>query len=78
MDIDFSSLGLGSTINSGISNGTPVSVGNVSPTFDSIEKVFAPEINREISISTNPAIDGWLTGRRPAFGQMYPRGLYNQ
>ena len=78
MDIDFSSLGLGTTVDVGAPNGTSVSVGNVSPTFDSLEKLFGQEINREIALSTNPTTQGWLFGRRPAFGQMYPRGLYNQ
>lgn len=78
MDIDFTSSGLGSTTSISSGNGRSVSVGNVSFTFDSISRLFGTAISRDISISFNGTMDGYLTGRRPAYGQMYPRGVYNK
>ena len=45
-----------------VSNGT-VSLVNVSPS--------------DFNILTN-TIPGWLTGRRPSQGQVFPRGVYNK
>ena len=35
----------------------------------------APATDLSINKSTRP---GWLTGRRPGKGQMWPRGVYNR
>ena len=34
--------------------------------------------NLNISSITTGTIPGWLTGRRPLQGQLYPRGVYNK
>ena len=31
-----------------------------------------------LNIGIGTAVTGWLTGRRPALGQLYPRGVYNK
>lgn len=33
---------------------------------------------KDWSFNLGAATPGWLTGRRPAFGQLYPRGVYNK
>ncbi len=77
MDINFSSYGLGATVDIGVPDGIPTTVGNVSLAFNSIDRLYAPDVMRELSFITDPTTRGWLTGRRPTFGQIYPRGLYN-
>ena len=58
---------------------------NVAYTFDSATTPFViPETNGTISIGNLPLRDedistpGYLTGRRPAKGQLFPRGVYNK
>jgi hypothetical protein len=31
-----------------------------------------------LNIGIGTAAPGWLTGRRPLLGQLYPRGVYNK
>lgn len=33
---------------------------------------------RDFSLNLGAATPGWLTGRRPQSGQLYPRGVYNK
>jgi hypothetical protein len=33
---------------------------------------------RDWSLNLGAATPGWLTGRRPSLGQLYPRGVYNK
>lgn len=74
MDIDLSAQGINSAVFYGVNTKTvPTTVGNVLPVFDSIAKVYAPEKTRDISITTDPSIEGFLRGRRPSYGQLYPR-----
>lgn len=58
---------------------------NVEYLFDSTTTSFTiPETNGTISIGNLPLRDedrstpGYLTGRRPAKGQLFPRGVYNK
>jgi len=34
--------------------------------------------NIDLSASINETRPGWLTGRRPSQGQVFPRGVYNK
>jgi hypothetical protein len=34
--------------------------------------------NIDLSSSITDTIPGWLTGRRPTQGQVFPRGVYNK
>ena len=34
--------------------------------------------NIDLSSSITDTIPGWLTGRRPVSGQVFPRGVYNK
>jgi hypothetical protein len=75
MEIDFSTLGFGPTISSAYSGGSSTSVGNISPTFDSIEALYGESTPRNINLSTQPTVEGYPAARRGAFGQLYPRGM---
>jgi len=33
---------------------------------------------KDFSLNLGTASSGWLTGRRPQSGQLYPRGVYNK
>lgn len=33
---------------------------------------------KDFSLNLGAASPGWLTGRRPSLGQLYPRGVYNK
>ncbi len=54
----------------------------VTPTFQSVTKASTggTPVNHNITdqnpITTN--VRGWLIGRRPASGMLYPRGVYNK
>jgi len=39
---------------------------------------FTQNQQRDFSLNLGAAVPGWLTGRRPALGQLYPRGVYNK
>lgn len=63
-NLDPAVVGFSTTAFSGIN--TTFTVNNTVPTKE----------NRSISFDeTRP---GWLTGRRPAQGQVFPRGVYNK
>lgn len=49
-----------------------------SPTETSftVENTKPVEKNRDITVEETRR--GWLTGRRPSSGQMFPRGVYNR
>ena len=54
----------------------------VTPTFQSVTKAITGgtpvihNITGQDPITTS--VRGWLIGRRPASGMMYPRGVYNK
>jgi len=48
----------------------------ISPTIGSISVVNISGMNMDLIVTS--ARPGWLTGRRPQSGQMYPRGVYNK
>ena len=48
----------------------------ISPTIGSISVVNISRMNMDLTVTS--ARPGWLTGRRPQSGQMYPRGVYNK
>ena len=68
---DFTIPGLGTAVvgfatTAFVGVNTSFTVNNTVPTLE----------NRNISFDeTRP---GWLTGRRPASGQVFPRGIYNK
>ena len=37
-----------------------------------------PPGTKTLVISVNETRPGWLTGRRPHLGQLFPRGVYNK
>jgi hypothetical protein len=47
----------------------------VQTTF-TVNNTIPTKENRNISFSET--IPGWLTGRRPSQGQVFPRGVYNK
>jgi hypothetical protein len=76
---DFNTLGLSGTDSSGFLTGSQTTTSNISPQFSSVDRVYATALVRDHVISIEPfAIEGWLSGRRPSSGQLYPRGLYNK
>ena len=54
----------------------------VTPTFQSVTKAITggTPVNHNISAEDpiTPTVRGWLIGRRPSSGMMYPRGVYNK
>jgi len=48
----------------------------ISPTIGSISVVNISGMNMDLTVTS--ARPGWLTGRRPQSGQIYPRGVYNK
>jgi hypothetical protein len=81
---NFSLTNLGTAVaqnNPGISLQQTTATPLVTPTFSSIANVFVASISRELgSLMTgiNTGVSGFLMGRRPASGQLYPRGNYNR
>jgi len=54
-------------------------VSNITPSFSSLDKLFSAAVNRTLSLSNlQNTVEGFLTGRRPSSGQLYPRGNYNK
>tara|TARA_Y100001970_G_scaffold66766_1_gene85188 strand:+ start:694 stop:939 length:246 start_codon:yes stop_codon:yes gene_type:complete len=51
----------------------------VTPTFQSVTnaKTGGTPVNYNIT-DHDPTVRGWLIGRRPTSGMMYPRGIYNK
>jgi len=39
---------------------------------------FTQNQQRDFNLNLGAASPGWLTGRRPQSGQLYPRGIYNK
>ena len=39
---------------------------------------FTQNQQRDFSLNLGTVTPGWLTGRRPSLGQLYPRGVYNK
>lgn len=77
--MDYNSLGVASATASGLSTGVATTVSNITPTFSSVIRTTAAEINTTYSFpQIQNTVEGYLTGRRPASGQLYPRGLYNK
>jgi len=37
-----------------------------------------PAVNIDLSSQVTDTVPGWLTGRRPSSGQVFPRGVYNK
>ena len=54
----------------------------VTPTFQSVAKAITGGTPVNYNLTTEdpitPSVRGWLIGRRPASGMMYPRGVYNK
>ena len=54
----------------------------VTPTFQSVTKAITGGTPVNYNLTTEdpitPSVRGWLIGRRPASGMMYPRGVYNK
>lgn len=48
----------------------------VDPTLGSISVENLTSMNMNLNLTS--AIPGWLTGRRPKQGQVFPRGVYNK
>jgi len=48
----------------------------VDPTLGSVSVQNLTSMNMNLNLTS--AIPGWLTGRRPGVGQMFPRGVYNK
>ena len=65
-----------------IPNLTTAVVGFATTAFSGINTTFA--VNNTVPTQENRNINfdetrpGWLTGRRPAQGQVFPRGVYNK
>lgn len=61
--------------------GTAV-VGFASTAFQPTEVSFTVQNTKPTSTNRNIEVEetrrGWLDGRRPSSGQMYPRGVYNK
>jgi hypothetical protein len=68
---DFSIPNLGTAV---VGFTTTAFVG-VQTTF-TVNTNFSTQENRNISF--NETRPGWLTGRRPSQGQLFPRGVYNK
>lgn len=77
--MDYNSLGVASAAASGLSTGVATTVSNITPTFSSVTRTTAAAVNNQYSFpEIQSTVEGYLTGRRPASGQLYPRGLYNK
>ena len=54
----------------------------VTPTFQSVTKAITGGTPVNYNLTTEdpitPSVRGWLFGRRPASGMLYPRGIYNK
>ena len=54
----------------------------VTPTFQSVTKAITGGTPVNYNLTTEdpitPSVRGWLIGRRPSSGMMYPRGVYNK
>ena len=54
----------------------------VTPTFQSVAKAITGGTPVNYNLTTEdpitPSVRGWLIGRRPSSGMMYPRGVYNK
>ena len=76
MEIDLSQYGLSGAISHKLKTGLPTTAGNVTLNFDdSLDRLFAPRTTNAFNLEVSaPAMKGWLNGRRPAYGQQYPRG----
>ena len=61
--------------------GTAV-VGFATTAFVGVQTTFTVENTEPTSSNRNIEVEetrrGWLDGRRPSSGQMYPRGVYNK
>lgn len=80
MEVDLSSFFDGTEEN-GIITGLATSVSNaVLETPTAYNRVYADQISVTFDLSSvgYKTVDGYLTGRRPAGGQLYPRGIYNR
>ncbi len=65
-----------------VTSNTTAVVGFATTSFVGVHTTFTIDysiqtgVNRNISFTeTRP---GWLTGRRPSQGQLFPRGVYNK
>jgi hypothetical protein len=77
MDIDLSQYKLTTAVDYRLKTGLATTVGNVDLSFpDTLERVYGLTIQyKTIPIRTSDfSVQGWLVGRRPTYGQMYPRG----
>lgn len=68
------------TLNSAISFGSTFSLytNNNNPTLTISESVGTVSINNFDFSSNQKTTTGYLTGRRPGKGQLFPRGIYNK
>ena len=61
--------------------GTAV-VGFATTSFQSTEESYTVQntepVKKNNDINVNETRRGWLTGRRPNSGQVYPRGVFNK
>jgi hypothetical protein len=76
---NFNFSGLSGTDSSELFTGSQTTTSNIDLQFSSIDRVYGEAITRNHVISIDQfSKEGWLAGRRPAFGQLYPRGTYNK
>jgi hypothetical protein len=77
--MDYNNLGVTSPVASGQTLGVTTTISNISPTFSSVTRTTLPAVYNQYSIpQIQNTVEGFLTGRRPASGQLYPRGVYNK
>lgn len=74
MDIDLTSLNFDSTVKVSSPNGSPTTFSNIQiePTTG-LQRLYAQYTPQEFSFDRDASVEGFLTGRRFAGGQLYPR-----
>lgn len=77
---DYTPTGITTAGNCNLSTGVRTSAANITPSFTSVTRASSLTENNNTytltnSVTTNP---GFLTGRRPSFGLLFPRGNYNR
>jgi hypothetical protein len=66
-------VGVSTTVNFKVQT---ISTYKIDPTLGSISVQNLPGMNMNLNLTS--ARPGWLTGRRPGRGQLFPRGVYNK
>lgn len=76
MEIDLSQHGISGSFLHKMKTGLSTTQGNVVLSFDdSLNRLYGSRQTLDFNVVVSaPAMKGWLNGRRPAYGQQYPRG----